>query len=208
MSDADRTRMVERDLVGRGLYDARVLDAMRAVPRERFVPADLREHAYEDRALALRCGQTISQPYMVARMLQLAELEPHHRVLDVGTGSGYQAAVLAEIVREVVSIERVASLAETARVVLAAWPNVEVVVGDGTLGWPARAPYDAIVAAAATEVIPAAWREQLTDGGRVVVPVGGPSLQRLTVLEKDGASTTYDACVYVPLIAGDRRDDD
>lgn len=195
-----RERMLEVHLRGRGIRDARVLAAMAAVPRERFVPPELVEHAYADRALRIEEGQTISQPYMVARAVQLAQVEPYARVLDVGTGSGYQAAVLAELAAEVVSIERIESLGVSARERLAAWPNVEVVVGDGSLGWAERAPYDAILAAAAAPRMPEAWLAQLTDEGRAVAPVGERQQQRLTVMRRDGRAAPHDACVYVPLL--------
>ncbi len=200
---AGRARMVREHLAARGIADPRVLDAMGRVARERFVPSPLKERAYDDRALPIDAGQTISQPYMVARTLELARIGPGAHVLDVGTGSGYQAAVLAELARSVVSIERIEALALAARRALAPWPHVEVVLGDGSLGWPARAPYDAIVAAAAAPALPPAWLTQLRPGGRVVVPLGPRDQQRLTVIEADGSREVHDACVYVPLIGAE-----
>lgn len=205
MSRADLEHMVTAQLVARGIRDPRVLEAMRAVPRERFVPALRRDAAFEDRALALSEGQTISQPFMVARTCELAAVPPGGRVLDVGTGSGYQAAVLAAMGLEVISIERIASLAASAREVLAELgAAVKVVVGDGSLGWPDDAPYDAIVCAAAAPALPPSWGAQLKIGGRAVLPIGGRDMQRLTVVARVAPdrfeSTAHDACVYVPLI--------
>lgn len=195
-----RERMIEVHLRGRGIRDERLLAAMARVPRERFVPEPMREHAYDDRALRIGEGQTISQPYMVARTIELARVAPYARVLDVGTGSGYQAAVLAELASEVVTIERIAVLAESARVRLEPWSNVEVIVADGSLGWPDGAPYDAILAAAAAPRMPEAWLAQLTDEGRAVAPLGERDRQLLTVMRRDGTTTLHDACVYVPLL--------
>lgn len=204
-----RERMIEVHLRGRGIRDGRVLAAMARVPRERFVPLALRDAAYADRALPLGEGQTISQPYMVAKTLELARIGPDARVLDVGTGSGYQAAILGELAAEVVSIERIPVLAERAREVLSDWANVDVVVGDGSLGWLARAPYDAIVAAAAAPRVPEPWLEQLTPEGRAVLPVGSRHVQRLSVFTRGEDPELHDACTYVPLIGdagwGDER---
>lgn len=176
-----RARMVDRQLRRRGIADERVLDAMGRVARERFVPEALRAYAYEDGALPIGYGQTISQPFVVATICQLLELDGDERVLDVGTGSGYQAAVLAELAAEVVTIERIADLAETARRALAPYGNVEVRVGDGSLGVPDRAPYDAIAVAAAAPTVPPALYAQLADGGRIVVPRGTRSGQELVL---------------------------
>jgi len=198
--------MVEAQLVARSIRDPLVLEAMRRVPRERFVPARLRALAYADRALPIACGQTISQPYMVARTLELARLRPGARVLDVGTGSGYQAAVLAELGAEVVSIERLEALGRDARARLRelGYPTVEVVIGDGSLGWPRGAPYDAIVCAAAAPALPPAWREQLRVGGRAVAPIGDRRSQRLTVVVRASPerfeASAAGACAYVPLV--------
>ncbi len=205
MSREARERMVMQQLAARGVRDPRVLEAMRAVPRERFVPASARPSAFDDRALPLGEGQTISQPYMVARTCELARVPAGARVLDVGTGSGYQAAVLAAMGLEVVSIERIAVLAaRAARVLAEVGYAVEVVVGDGSLGWPARAPFDAIVCAAAAPDLPPSWAAQLRVGGRAVLPIGSHTMQRLTVVERVAVdryeSTAHEPCVYVPLI--------
>lgn len=205
MSREARERMVAQQIAARGIRDPRVLEAMREVPRERFVSAAVLSQAFDDRALPLAEGQTISQPYMVARTCALANAPEGGRVLDVGTGSGYQAAVLAAMGLEVVSIERIPALAQRAREILEAlgYP-VHVVVGDGTLGWPARAPYDAIVCAAAAPELPRSWAEQLRVGGRAVLPIGSRSMQTLTVIERVAPDrferTPYEPCVYVPLI--------
>jgi protein-L-isoaspartate(D-aspartate) O-methyltransferase len=197
--------MVERQLRGRGIRDERVLAAMERVPRELFVPAALANDAYVDGALPIGEGQTISQPYIVAAMCELLALQGTERVLDVGTGSGYAAAVLAELAAEVVSIERIAALAERARVALAAagHPEVEVRVGDGSLGALDRAPFDAIAVAAASPVVPPRLEAQLAPGGRIVVPRGTRSAQRLVLLTRARHGTVERAsipCRFVPLL--------
>jgi protein-L-isoaspartate(D-aspartate) O-methyltransferase len=171
----ERARMVQSQIEARGVRSPRVLEAMREVPRHLFVPEEVREHAYEDRALPIGRGQTISQPYIVAVMTELLDPRPGHRVLDVGTGSGYQAAVLARLVREVASIEIVPELAEEARARLATlgYANVTVITGDGYAGLPERAPFDGILVAAAPEEVPPALLDQLAVGARLVIPVGG-----------------------------------
>jgi len=202
---AERRRMVERQLRRRGIADERVLEAMARVPRELFVPAGAVRDAYADAALPIGRGQTISQPYMVARICEELRLEGDERVLDVGTGSGYQAAVLAELAAEVVTIEVIPELAEQARANLAAagYDRVEVVVGDGSMGYPEQAPYDGIAVAAAAPDVPPALYEQLAPGGRLVVPVGGRAGQELQVVEKreDGAQVARSVpCRFVPLV--------
>jgi protein-L-isoaspartate(D-aspartate) O-methyltransferase len=176
-------RMVEHDIVGRGMRDGRVLAAMRAVPRHRFVPAGMSDSAYDDCPLPIGEGQTISQPYIVALMAEALDLTPTDRVLEIGTGSGYAAAVLGQLAAEVWSVERIDVLAERARHVLRELGclNVHVVVGDGTLGWPAAAPFDAIVVTAGGPRVPEALLAQLTDGGRLVMPVGGSPLAQTLV---------------------------
>ena len=193
-----------RFLAGRGIRDERVLAAIAAVPRELFVPDDLRRHAYADRALPIGCGQTISQPFMVATMLEALALGGG-RVLDVGTGSGYQAAVLAELADEVVTIERVPELAAQARETLAraGYGRVSVRVGDGTLGVPDLAPFDGIVVAAAAPAVPEALYAQLAPGGRLVVPVGTRRDQWLEIVERgeDGPRRHRTVpCRFVPLL--------
>lgn len=203
----ERDRMVDEQLIARGIRDERVLEAMRAIPREHFVPDHIRAAAYQDRALPLTDGQTISQPLMVALTLELACLHPDSRVLDIGTGSGYQAAICAHIAREVTSIEVVPRLAERATERLREYQNLKIVLGDGSLGWPAGAPYDAIVCAAAAPAFPASWREQLAIGGRAVVPIGSRNFQRLTVVvrvdEERFTQTLHESCVYVPLLGAE-----
>lgn len=202
---AERRRMVET-LRRRGVADERVLEAFATVPRECFVPDHLAGRAYADRPLPIGHDATISQPFIVARMLELAELAPDDRVLDVGTGSGYAAALTAELVGEVVSIERVPELAERARAVLAdLGHDVEVVVGDGHAGWPERAPYDAIVVAAAPTEVPEPLTEQLADGGRLVIPVGPRhATQQLVVIRREGDDLVREQSVavrFVPLVS-------
>jgi protein-L-isoaspartate(D-aspartate) O-methyltransferase len=197
--------MVEEQLRARDIVDRRVLDAMERVPRELFVPAELRQRAYDDAALPIGQGQTISQPYMVARICEALALAGKERVLDVGTGSGYQAAVLAELVAEVDTIERITELAEPARANLeaAGYGHVAVHVGDGTLGLPERAPFDAIAVAAAAPDVPAALYDQLKPRGRLVVPVGGRHGQRLELVIKspEGPAIVRSVpCRFVPLV--------
>jgi len=197
--------MVDRQLRRRDIDDERGLDAMERVPRELFLPEELRGRAYDDAAVPIGGGQTMSQPYIVAKMSELLSLDGDESVLDVGTGSGYHAAVLAELADEVVTIERVPELAERARANLAAagYENVEVVVGDGTRGLPDRAPFDAIAVAAAAPVLPDALYEQLKVGGRIVVPVGGRQNQRLELIVRspEGPAVIRSVpCRFVPLL--------
>jgi protein-L-isoaspartate(D-aspartate) O-methyltransferase len=188
----------------RGIDDERVLAAMARVPRERFVPPDARAHAYDDAALAIGHGQTISQPFVVACICQALALRGDETVLDVGTGSGYQAAVLAELAGHVISIERVPSLAEQARIALAeaGYADLEVVVGDGSVGLPARAPFDGVAVGAAAPAPPPSLLEQLAPGGRLVAPLGGKRRQRLTLLERTASGIVARPLVdvrFVPL---------
>jgi protein-L-isoaspartate(D-aspartate) O-methyltransferase len=202
---AARARMVERQLRRRGIPDERVLAAMARVPREQFVPESVRPYAYADDALPIGQGQTISQPFVVATICSLLALDGSERVLDVGTGSGYQAAVLAELATEVVTIERIPELADTARAALAAagYENVEVHVGDGSLGVPERAPFDAIAVAAATPTVPQALYEQLAEGGRIVVPRGSRDGQELVLVVRTADGPVERAVLpvrFVPLL--------
>jgi protein-L-isoaspartate(D-aspartate) O-methyltransferase len=203
---ADRQRMVERQLRARGIRDERVLEAMERVPRELFVPPELRGHAYDDAALPIGGGQTISQPYMVARIAEELGLRGNERVLDVGTGSGYQAAVLAELADEVHSIERITELAQRARETLEAagyGDRVHVHVGDGTVGVPQHAPYEAIAVAAAAPEMPQSLYDQLAERGRLVVPVGPRYEQFLQVIVRspEGPAVLRTVpCRFVPLL--------
>jgi protein-L-isoaspartate(D-aspartate) O-methyltransferase len=197
--------MVELQLRARDIVDERVLDAMARVPRELFVPADERRRAYDDAALPIGSGQTISQPYMVARICEVLSLTGSERVLDVGTGSGYQAAVLAELAAEVVTIERIPELADEAKRTLdeAGYDNVEVRIGDGTLGVPDLAPFKAIAVAAAAPDIPETLYEQLEPGGRMAVPVGRRRSQDLLLVVRspEGPAVIRSVpCRFVPLL--------
>jgi protein-L-isoaspartate(D-aspartate) O-methyltransferase len=200
-----RVEMVELQLRRRGIRDERVLEAMARVPRDRFVPDSLSAHAYGDGALPIGHDQTISQPFVVATICALLRLHGSERVLDVGTGSGYQAAVLAELAAEVVTIERIPELAEQARTTLSdvGYGNVEVTVGDGSLGVPERAPFDAIAVAAAAPTVPPALFDQLAEGGRLVVPRGSRFGQELVLVVRtpDGPTErTSIPCRFVPLV--------
>lgn len=200
--DERRHAMVERQLRRRGMRDERVLAAMEAVPRHQFVPGSERSMAYEDRPLPIGGGQTISQPWIVARMAEVLDLGPDDVVLEVGTGSGYAAAVLAELAGRVVTIEQDRALAARASRRLEAWPNVTVVVGDGGQGHAAEAPYDAITVAAAASAVPQPLLDQLADGGRLVMPVGPSMNQHLLLVRRVG--DTFDeedlgAVRFVPL---------
>jgi len=203
-----RARMVETQIVARGVRDPRVLDAMRAVPRHRFVPEHLRDAAYDDSPLPIDFGQTISQPYIVAAMTEALRPAPGDVVLDVGTGSGYQAAVLARLVKRVISIEILAPLAERARATLAELgvDNVEVRVGDGWQGVPAGAPYAGILVAAAPDVVPPALLEQLAVGARLVIPVGDSYDQELRIVTRTARgyeTETLFGVRFVPLVPGE-----
>jgi protein-L-isoaspartate(D-aspartate) O-methyltransferase len=197
--------MVEEQLRARGIVDQRVLDAMERVPRDLFVPPEQRSRAYDDVALPIGHGQTISQPYMVALICEVLSLRGDERVLDVGTGSGYQAAVLAELAAEVHTIERIPELAEQARANLegAGYERVQVHIGDGTLGLPEYAPYDAIAVAAAAPGLPQALYEQLGPRGRLAIPVGGRWGQRLELVIRspEGPAMVRSVpCRFVPLV--------
>jgi protein-L-isoaspartate(D-aspartate) O-methyltransferase len=200
-----RARMVEEQLRGRGIRDPAVLAAMEKVPREEFITREDLGNAYGDYPLPIGAGQTVSQPYIVAAMIAALELRPTDRVLEVGTGTGYQAAILGELAAEVWTIERHAELARKARAILArlGYVNVHVVVGDGSVGLSPHAPFDKILVAAAAPKIPESLVAQLADGGRLVVPVGSRFEQQVQVERKEGAKTIvslHDLCRFVPLV--------
>lgn len=197
--ERERIRMVDEQLRRRGIHEPRLLQAMLKVPRHRFVPPEHRHLAYVDGPLPIGAGQTISQPYIVALMTQLLRLEGEEKVLEVGTGSGYQAAILGELAREVHTIERHAELAERARSLLQelGYANVQVHIGDGSLGLAEYAPYQAILVTAAAPKAPPALLEQLADGGRLVIPVGGQWGQMLERWTRRGAR--YEQEEFVPV---------
>jgi len=200
-----RRLMVQEQLCARGIRDERVLNAMARVPRHEFVPPEHRDEAYEDHPIAIGEGQTISQPFVVAAMLEALALQPEDVVLEVGTGSGYETAVLAELVRTVFSIERIANLAERARTVLErlGYSNATVVHGDGSMGLPEAAPFDAIVVSAAAPHVPRPLMDQLRDGGCLVIPVGSGFAQELQLVRKIGNDSNVlclDGVRFVPLI--------
>ncbi len=197
----------------RGINDKAVLRAMEEVPRERFVETEFAGRSYADHALPIACGQTISQPYVVAYMTEQLEVRPHHRVLEVGTGSGYQAAILSRLAREVVSVERYRTLADLARgrLTALAYNNVEVVSGDGLAGVPSRAPFDRIIVTAATEDVPPALTEQLGEGGIMVVPLGPHTgAQHLVKITKSpGGAIDREKLIavrFVPLLPGQAQE--
>ncbi len=183
---AERERMVQQQIIMRGIADERVLAAMRKVPREQFVPEPIRDLSYSDRPLPIGEEQTISQPFIVAFMTDKLEVKPGDRVLEIGTGSGYQAAILAEMGAKVYTIEIVQSLGERAAATLErlGYKNVHVKIGDGYRGWPEHAPFDAVIVTCAPERVPQPLVDQTKEGGRIVIPVGPPNDQRLYVLEK------------------------
>ena len=202
-------RMVAEQLRPHGVTDERVLEAMVSVPREEFLAPRMRRHAYEDRALAIECGQTISQPLVVALMIQAASPQREDVALEVGTGSGYAAAVLSRLCRKVVSVEREPALAEQASETLRrlGFDNVEVAVGDGSFGWPSDAPYNVILVAAAASGVPPALIDQLADGGRMVIPVAvsAQEPQDLRVYVRRGPDVMYRSLfpvLFVPLRSG------
>ena len=200
-----RERMVTEQLAARGIRDKRVLAAMRKVPRERFVDESMRDRAYEDSPLPIGYGQTISQPYMVARMCELAELHGDEAVLEIGAGSGYQAAVLSQLARQIYGVELRPELGQRAqeRMKTLGYSNVEIGVFDGTYGWRERAPFDAILVAAGAPEIPPLLVDQLADGGRLVIPVGPRQGQRLAIVTRRGTEFTTEwatPCSFVDLV--------
>jgi protein-L-isoaspartate(D-aspartate) O-methyltransferase len=202
---AARQKMLTVQLLDRGVDAPRVLGAFARVPRERFVPEHRRDEAYADRALPIDCGQTISQPYIVGLMTQALKLEGTEHVLEIGTGSGYQTAILAELAHDVVSLERHAELSAQARARLAllGYGNVRLVVGDGTLGWPELAPYDRIIVTAFATMVPQPLYDQLVEGGILVMPLGHPEAQMLRAVRKGPDQpevTDLSPCRFVPLV--------
>lgn len=203
-----REAMVRTQIERRGVTDPRVLAALRTVPRELFVPPAAADEAYADRALPIGLGQTISQPFMVAVMTAALRVSPADRVLEVGTGSGYQCAILAHLAAHVTSIERHPALAEAAarRLASLGLDHVAVVVGDGTEGYPPGAPYDAIIVTAGAPHVPAALRDQLADMGRLVIPIGSARFQTIQVIVRHGgefSTTEGESCIFVPLVGRD-----
>ncbi|NWF52118.1 MAG: protein-L-isoaspartate(D-aspartate) O-methyltransferase [Nitrospirae bacterium] len=203
--DELREFMVNTQLIPRGIRDERVLKAMRKVPRHLFVDESMQYKAYDDMALPICGGQTISQPYMVAIMTELLELKGDEKVLEVGTGSGYQAVILAELSREVYTIERIPPLVEKAegRFRILGYKNIHTRIGDGTLGWTEKAPFDRIIITAATPEIPVPLLEQLSEGGIIVAPVGERLSQQLLKIRKTKGKVLkerHTPCVFVPLI--------
>jgi protein-L-isoaspartate(D-aspartate) O-methyltransferase len=203
--DILRKRMVEEQLMPRGINDQKVLQAFYKVERHLFMPRELRETSYADYPVPIGEGQTISQPFIVALMTECLGLSGEEKVLEIGTGSGYQTAILAELAKEVYSVERFAKLSKNAESALreTGYQNVKLKVGDGSLGWPEEAPFDRIIITAASPRIPLPLTEQLKDGGRLVLPLGESFSQMLTVVEKKGnklESTEVCGCVFVPLV--------
>jgi protein-L-isoaspartate(D-aspartate) O-methyltransferase len=203
--EAARQQMVDTQIAARGVKDERVLSVMREIPRHLFVPASYRDAAYHDSPLPIGKGQTISQPYIVALMTELLMIRPDDVVLEIGSGSGYQAAILGKLAKSVITIERIPEVAEMARVNLAGIgiTNVMVISGNGTIGYPDRAPYDAILITAATPSVPPPLIEQLAEGGRLVAPVGSRDLQELVRLTRKEGRTVrelFGGVVFVPLL--------
>ena len=203
--EKERSRMVDDQIVGRGVKDERVLAVMRKIPRHEFLPEGIRGMAYNDSALPIGEGQTMSQPYMVALMTEFLGLKGTERVLEIGTGSGYQAAVLAELCQKVYTVERIKTVADKARATLdrLGYKSVAIKIYDGTYGWKEMAPYDAIIVTAGSPDIPAPLVEQLKEGGRMVIPVGDRYGQQLITVVKTAEGTITERsipCVFVPLI--------
>jgi len=207
--EAGRRRMVEEQIRGRGVRDERVLEALAQAPRHRFVAPELQDRAYADSALPSHEGQTISQPYIVGRMLELLELAPFHRVLEIGTGTGYQTLLLARLASEVWSVERVTALSAgaAARLRELGVTNAHLEVGDGSLGWPEFAPYDRVLVAAAAPRVPEALRAQLGERGVIVIPVGRPTVQQLETWRRLPGGRwkrrRHGECRFVPLLGQD-----
>ena len=205
MADLERARENLLDYLGHEIADKRVIEAMRRVPREAFVPPEQYDTAYDDRPLSIGFGQTISQPFIVALMVQALELDGHEQVLELGTGSGYEAAILAELARKVVTVECVPELAESARQVLdrLGHSNIEVHIAGKTLGWPEGAPYDAIIVSAGAPSVPQVLLDQLAWDGRLIIPVGSrwqQDLLKVTKMRKGNRIENLGGCCFVPLV--------
>jgi protein-L-isoaspartate(D-aspartate) O-methyltransferase len=197
--------MINDQITLRGITDKDVLTVMADLDRNEFVPEKYKKLAYEDHPLPIGEGQTISQPYIVARMSELLALSGTEKILEIGTGSGYQSAILAKLSKEVYTIERIESLSKTAQQTLLklGYKNIFFKTGDGTEGWNDKSPFDRVIITAASERVPSPLLEQLADSGKLLMPLGGPHLQQLTLIEKHGSQFTkefFDACVFVPLI--------
>lgn len=204
-----RAEMVRRQLKSRDITDRNVLNAFAAVRREAFVPDRMKPYAYDDRPLPIGAEQTISQPYIVALMLQYLDIEKDAKVLEIGTGSGYQTALLADICTEVWTVERIETLYRTAKEVLdgLGYDNIHYRLGDGRDGWPKEAPFDRIVVSASTADVPQALEDQLAEGGKLLIPVGPQGHQVLTLIERRGGQihrNPLESCVFVPLLSGMR----
>jgi len=200
-----RKKMVDEQLISRGIKNQRVLDVFRRLERHNFIPQDFRNTAYADSPVPIGDSQTISQPYIVALMTECLDLEGSEKVLEIGTGSGYQAAILSELVKEVYSIERHPNLAKRAGILLknSGYTNIKIKIDDGTLGWPEEAPFDRIIITAASPHIPLPLIEQLKEGGKLLLPLGESAGQTLTLIQKkEGILSTQEicGCVFVPLI--------
>jgi len=203
--DEARLKMVREQIISRGISEPKVLSAMQKVPRHKFIDEEFFSEAFSDYPLPIGDGQTISQPYMVALMTQCLELKGGEKVLEIGLGSGYQAAVLAEIAKEVYSIERFAGLARRAEKNLLSlhYSNIKIKIGDGTLGWQEFSPFDGIIVTAGAPEVPISLTEQLAEGGRLVIPIGGKFMQTLSVFKKEDRKLTQKdicSCAFVPLI--------
>ena len=201
-----RRRMVRRDIATRGVTDRRLLAVMASLPREHFVPVSLRARAYADLPLPIGCGQTISQPYIVALMTGATQVTRKSRVLEIGTGSGYQTAILAKLAQHVWSVERLSDLADAAsqRLRDLGITNVSLIHGDGTLGYPEAAPFDAVLVAAAAPCVPRSLIDQLAAGGRLVIPIGNRDAQQLTIYHRTARGVekrTAGSCRFVPLVS-------
>jgi protein-L-isoaspartate(D-aspartate) O-methyltransferase len=203
--ELQRQRMVDTQIVARGIRDVRVISAMRKVPRHLFIPESFRQDPYGDHPCPIGEGQTISQPYIVALMTEAIDVGPNEKVLEIGTGSGYQAAILAEICKEVYTIEIIEKLARVAGEVLErlGYTNVEIRVGDGYIGWEENGPYDGIIVTCAPDHVPQPLVDQLAEGGRMVIPVADTSPQRLVLLDKKAGEVTMSyitGCMFVPMV--------